>query len=151
MSTKPTIIEIAMDDLEDILRRAEAKQFNDQDYDTAKTVLTSYVELLAMLKRKDASIGRLQKLLFGASTEKTAAVTSDASDSQPGSSDQAGPLDDEPAATDSGEEPDGEADSPSSGKGHGRNGADAYEGAEQVEVPHDALQPGWTTISVNAR
>ena len=142
MSRTPTIIEIAMDDLEDILRRAEAKQFNDQDYDTAKTVLKSYVELLAMLKRKDASIGRLQKLLFGASTEKTAAVTSDANDPQPGSSDKTGPLDDKPAATDSGEEPDGEADSPASGKGHGRNGADAYTGAEQIRVPHDLLQPG---------
>ena len=85
MSTKPTIIEIAMDELEDILRRAEAKQFNDQDYETAKTVLKSYVELLCMLKRKDASIGRLQKLLFGASAEKTAAVTGDGADSETGS------------------------------------------------------------------
>jgi transposase len=146
MSTEPTIIEIAMDELEDILRRAEAKQFNDQDYETAKTVLKSYVELLCMLKRKDASIGRLQKLLFGASTEKTAAVTGDGADSETGSSDEPGPSDDENAATDSDDEADSEADgqqgSPASGKGHGRNGADAYAGAEQIRVPHESLQPG---------
>jgi len=27
-------------------------------------------------------------------------------------------------------------------KGHGRNGADAYAGAEKVEVRHETLQPG---------
>jgi transposase len=27
-------------------------------------------------------------------------------------------------------------------KGHGRNGADAYTGAEKIEVPHESLQPG---------
>ena len=28
------------------------------------------------------------------------------------------------------------------GKGHGRNGADAYTGAEKIEVRHESLQPG---------
>ena len=27
-------------------------------------------------------------------------------------------------------------------KGHGRNGADAYHGAEKIEVPHESLRPG---------
>ena len=36
MSKEPTIIEIAMDELEEILRRAEAKQFNDKDYETTR-------------------------------------------------------------------------------------------------------------------
>ena len=146
MSKEPTIIEIEMNELEDILRRAEARQFNDKDYETAKTVLKSYVELLSMLKRKDASIGRLQKLLFGASTEKTAAVTGDGTDSETGSSDKTGPSGDEETVTDSDEEADSETapknDSPMSGKGHGRNGADAYHGAEKIEVPHESLQPG---------
>jgi len=146
MSKEPTIIEIEMNELEDILRRAEARQFNDKDYETAKTVLKSYVELLSMLKRKDASIGRLQKLLFGASTEKTAAVTGDGTDSETGSSDKTGPSGDKETVTDSDEEADSETapknDSPTSGKGHGRNGADAYHGAEKIEVPHESLQPG---------
>jgi hypothetical protein len=140
MSKEPTIIEIAMDELEEILRRAEAKQFNDKDYETTKTVFQSYVQLLAMLKSKDASIGRLQKLLFGANTEKTSAVTGDGTDSE------AGPSDDGDAATDSAEESDSETtsqqDSPALGKGHGRNGADAYAGAEKIGVPHESLQPG---------
>ncbi|MHC4179722.1 MAG: IS66 family transposase, partial [Planctomycetota bacterium] len=140
MSKEPTIIEIEMNELEDILRRAEAKQFNDEDYETTRTVLQSYVQLLDLLKSKTVSIRRLQKILFGASTEKTAAVTGGGTDSE------AGPLDDEDAATGSPEETDSETapqhDSPESGKGHGRNGADAYHGAEKIEVPHESLRPG---------
>jgi len=140
MSKQPTIIEIEMNELENILRRAEAKQFNDEDYETTRTVFQSYVQLLDLLKSKNVSIRRLQKMLFGSSTEKTAAVSGDGTDSE------AGPLDDEDAATDSPGETDSETapenDSPARGKGHGRNGADAYHGAEKIEVPHESLQPG---------
>jgi len=140
MSKEPTIIELEMDELQEILRRAEAKQFNDKDYETTRTVFQSYVHLLDLLKSKNISIRRLQKMLFGATTEKTEAVTGDGTDSE------AGPSDDEDAATDSPEETGSETapqhDSPASGKGHGRNGADAYHGAEKIEVPHESLQPG---------
>jgi len=126
MSKEPTIIELEMDELKDILRRAEAKQFNDKDYETAGTVLQSYVELVALLKSKNVSMRRLQKLLFGASTEKTAAVAGDGTES----------------AEETGSVTASKHDSPKSSKGHGRNGADAYHGAEKIEVPHESLQPG---------
>jgi len=126
MLKEPTIIEIEMGELEEILRRAEAKQFNDKDYETTKTVLQSYVELVNLLKSKNVSMRRLQKMLFGASTEKTAAVTGGGTDS--------------PAETDSKRSPENEATAPP--KGHGRNGADAYTGAEKIEVPHQSLEPG---------
>ena len=134
MSKEPTIIEIAMDELEEILRRAEAKQFNDKDYETTRTVLRSYVHLLDLLKSKNISICRLQKMLFGASTEKMAAVI--------GGEAEAPPLHDEGAATESPGEADAEDDPPARGKGHGRNGADAYCGAQKIEVPHKSLRPG---------
>jgi len=140
MSKEPTVIELDMDELEEILRRAEAKQFSDKDYETTRTVIQSYVHLLDLLKGKNISIRRLRKMLFGASTEKTAAVTGGGMDSE------APPLDGEEAATDSPGEADSETapedDSPASGKGHGRNGADAYHGAEKIEVPHESLRPG---------
>lgn len=126
MSKEPTIIELDMDELKEILRRAEAKQFNDDDYETAGTVLQSYVELVALLKSKNVSIRRLRKMLFGASTEKTTAVTGGGTDS----ADETGSktaLEAEPAAKP---------------KGHGRNGADAYHGAEKIDVPHESLRPG---------
>ncbi len=74
MSNQPTIIELDMDELKDLLRRAESKQFNDQDYATTKTVFLAYVDLVDLLKSKNVSMRRLRKMLFGASTEKTAAV-----------------------------------------------------------------------------
>jgi len=134
MSKEPTIIELGMDELKDILRRAEAKQFSDKDYETTRTVVQSYVHLLDLLKGKNISIGRLRKMLFGASTEKTAAVI--------GGEAEAPPLHDEGAATESPGEADAEDDPPARGKGHGRNGADAYCGAQKIEVPHESLRPG---------
>jgi transposase len=129
MSKDPTIIELGMDELKEILRRAEARQFNDSDYETTKTVLQSYVHLLDLLKGKNTSIGRLRKMLFGASTEKTASLKGDAAEAAPPS----GEADAESAPQD---------DPSQRAKGHGRNGADAYQGAEKVEVPHESLRAG---------
>ncbi len=140
MSNQPTIIELDMNKLEEILRRAEAKQFSDEDYETTSQLVQSYVHLLGLLKDKHTSIARLQKMLFGASTEKTAAVIGDGTESE------APPLADADTATDSPMADDAETvladDSPARGKGHGRNGVDAYQGAEKIEVPHESLQPG---------
>lgn len=124
MSKEPTIIELDMDELHEILRRAEAKQFSDEDYETTRTVLQSYVELLDLLHNKDVSIRRLQKMLFGVSTEKTTVVSGGGVDS----------FDDSDSARPSSRE--------TSTKGHGRNGAEAYAGAETVEVRHESLEAG---------
>jgi len=140
MSKDPTTIELGMDELEEILRRAEARQFSDSDYDTAKTVLQSYVHLLDLLKGKNISIRKLRKMLFGANTEKTAAVIGSETEAE------GTPLRDGDAATDSPGKADAEADSqhdpPARAKGHGRNGADAYHGAEKIEVSHESLRSG---------
>jgi len=137
---EPQIIELEAKKLQDMLQRADAKQFNDEDYETTRTVVQSYVYLLDLLKGKDISIRRLQKMIFGASTEKTTAVIGDGTDSE------TGPLEEADATTASPEETDAETasqgDLPARGKGHGRNGADAYHGAEKIEVPHESLQPG---------
>jgi len=140
MSKDPTIIELGMDKLDEILRRAEARQFRDSDYDTVKTLFLSYVHLVELLKGKNISIGRLRKMLFGANTEKTAAVIGGETEAE------GTPLRDGDAATDSPGKADAEAepqhDPPARAKGHGRNGADAYRGAEKIEVPHESLRPG---------
>jgi transposase len=140
MPTQSTIVELDMDKLDDVLRRAEAKQFTDEDYDIIKTLFHSYVHLIELLKDKNTSIGRLRKLLFGAKTEKTAAVVGSGTDSE------APPLGEEDAPTESSPEANAETaadgDPPAASKGHGRNGADAYHGAEKIEVPHESLRPG---------
>lgn len=131
MSNQPTILELEMDELKDILRRAESKQFNDKDYETTKTVFLAYVDLVDLLKSKNVSMRRLRKMLFGASTEKTAAVVGAATDSPEKTGLETAPKNDSSLPS---------SDAPS--KGHGRNGADAYRGAEKIEVPHESLRPG---------
>jgi len=140
MSKQPTtIIELDMDELKDLLGRAEAA-LDEEDYETIKAVVESYAYIADLVGTKDITIARLQKMLFGASTEKTATVIDG------GTAPETPPSHDDEAATDSPEEADTEAgpqhESPSSGEGHGRNGADAYHGAEKIEVSHESLKPG---------
>jgi hypothetical protein len=139
MSKQPTIIELDMDELKDLLERAEAA-LDEKDYETIKAVVESYAYIADLVGGKNITISRLQKMLFGASTEKTAAVIGGGADSE------ALPPPDEDTVTDSPGEADSETptegDPAAPGNGHGRNGADAYEGAENVKVPHESLQPG---------
>ena len=136
MRTNTTVIELPMNRLEDIARRAEAKRFDNEDYASIKAITESYIHLTILLKDKNASIGRLRKALFGASTEKTAAVVgSDVDSDAPRSSTENAPGSSS-GETDSAAEPESQP------KGHGRNGAAAYEGAEKIRVSHESLEPG---------
>jgi hypothetical protein len=100
----------------------------------------SYVHFVHLVGAKNASIARLRKMLFGASSEKTEAVVGTGMDSEtppsPGEEDRTEPTEE----TDSETAPENE--SPTPPKGHGRNGADAYHGAEKIRVAHQSLQPG---------
>jgi transposase len=82
MPTKPTIVEMDMGKLEDTLRRAETV-LSREDYARLKALAESYAYLTELVGDKNTSIARLRNLLFGAKTEKTAAVIGQRSDSQP--------------------------------------------------------------------
>ena len=132
-------IEIDMNRLEDVLQRAEAK-LNEEDYALLKAVAESYAYITDLVGDKNTTIARLRKMLFGAKTEKTAAVVGSGTDtatSQPPGRDVR--PESRPEA-DSETNADNASNAPN--KGHGRNGADAYAGAEKIEVPHESLQPG---------
>jgi len=149
---KSTINELDMGELEDVLRRA-AERLDEKDYGLIKAVIESYAYLTELVGDKDTTIRRLRQMLFGEKTEKTSAVVSGLKDAEgvPVSAEaKDGPelpaaTDAETIATVEGEAPaEAEPDSPASGekKGHGRNGADDFTGAEKIEVRHESLQPG---------
>ena len=71
MPTKPTVIELNMNELEDVLRRAESA-LSEKDYALLKAVCESYAYLSDVVGDKNTTRSRLRKLLFGAKTEKTA-------------------------------------------------------------------------------
>ena len=139
MPTQPTIIELEMSKLEDALRRAEAK-LDEKDYAMLKALADAYAYLTDLVGDKNTSIARLRKLLFGAKTEKTAAVVGQGKQGEAAASQDAGAPAKPPQRSDA----DGDAQNgpPQSCKGHGRNGADTYAGAEKIEVPHESLRPG---------
>ena len=125
----PEIIELDAKRVEELLRRAEERAFDAEDYQTIRLLVESYACLTSMLGDKNTTIARLRKLLFGAGTEKTAAVVGQA----PPSCEELDPAAQQAA----------EGDQKSQlKKGHGRSGADAYAGAEKIDVPHDSLTSG---------
>jgi transposase len=127
---EPKIIELEAEELEALLQRVEAALSQD-DAETIRAVVESHACLAELLEAKGMTIERLQKLLFGSRTEKTRDVIPPPADATPPAAAQ-----DHTAPT----EP--EENEAAKRKGHGRNGADAYRGAEKIRVPHDSLHAG---------
>jgi transposase len=133
----PEMLDMDEGQLEALLVRAENRQLEEDDFQTIRAVLRSYYYVTHLIGEKNTTISRLRKLLFGASTEKTADVL--------------GRQDASAAATSDGAESSTTtADAPSHAKenslakrpGHGRRGADAYRGAQRVAVRHESLGAG---------
>ena len=114
-----------IEELEAIVARAE-KALNSEDHRRLKAAIETLAWLTGEIENKSVSIARLQKLLFGAKTEKTSQVLkNDGTESEASQ-----------AKSKAGAE---EKEKP---KGHGRNGAAAYSGAERIRVPHESLKAG---------
>jgi transposase len=141
MRNSPEIVEVDGTQLADVLRRVE-QSLDEKDTKLIRAVFESYVYVADLVEDKNTSIRRLRKLFFGARTEKTEAVVG-----RPTEKPDAGPhggagantklADGEPDTDES-----NEADTAPVAPGHGRNGADAYRGAERIDVPHASLTPG---------
>src|SRR5262249_58600945 len=141
MPSSLEIVEVNPTQLEEVLRRVE-QALTAEDAALVRAVFQSYVHLIDLVGDKNTSLRRLRQLLFGARTEKTDAVvgrdteqpdTTVLSDPAARTAETAG----EPASGTS-----NAADREPISRGHGRNGAEAYRGAERIEVPHPSLQAG---------
>jgi len=129
---KQKIVELPMDELESILQRAQAAALDEKDCAKIKAVFESYSYLTELVEDKGTTIARLRKLLFGSSSEKTSDVLNDEGASSPSAEDSDGST----------QKTDPEKERTTQRKGHGRNGADDYRGAEKIPVPHGSLQSG---------
>jgi len=127
MRRPPEIIEMNDQKRQELLRRLEGAGLEEGDVKLIRAVFESYAYLTDLIDDKNTSIGRLRKLLFGARTEKTSSVVRRDQPAQAASTELASLSAVEPAERK---------------KGHGRNGADSYPGANRVPVPHESLQPG---------
>lgn len=167
--SEPTIIELDMGKLEELLGRIDSQDLRADDYAALHALIESYVGLFHAVGNKTTTITRLRQMLFGAKTEKTSAVLGglkkgeNAAGRPPFSAASAAAATDmadrrepplpsaEPIAAakvDARGEADAKAaegtdkEGDSSASNHGRNGASAYTSAEKIEVPHPSLEPG---------
>jgi transposase len=135
--------EIPIDELKAAVGRALALGLSDEDFSKLDGAIDTLAFVTQELEAKGASIRRLRKLLFGASTEKTSQVLDEQESDEPVGGPQSSDPPADPVANDavsaSGE---GEAKSKPKRKGHGRNGAKSYTGAKKVLVHHDSIGHG---------
>jgi transposase len=150
----PKRLEVPLDELEMIVGKARANRLSTEECDVLGLAVETLAFLTQELEAKGVSIRRLRKLIFGSRTEKTANVLGEDGDEEPDAADELGedPRSDVAPGTDAsdaGEEGDGPTSAKSektkSGgkrKGHGRNGASAFSGAERRGVEHPDIHHG---------
>ena len=118
---RPERIEVGIEELRQILDHATREPLRAEEYAKLKSAVDTLGFLTQELESKGASIQRLRQMMFGAKTETTRRVLG--KDKRRGSGRRGG----------SKRKP---------RKGHGRNGAAAYRGAERVRIAHESLAPG---------
>src|SRR2546423_5995880 len=141
MRHAPEIIEVDSPRLEEALVRAE-QALAQEDVALLRALVEAYRYVVDLVDDKNTSMGRLRQLLFASRTEKTSAVLGRKTD-RPDAPTANGAAADTASASGEGDiEGSKETDKAPARKGHGRNGADAYRGAERIDVPHPSLQAG---------
>jgi len=122
---KPKRIDLSQKELDALIERVEAGTLLDSDREIIKAMAETISILSHAVDEKTASIKRLLKMIFGSSTEKTAAVLKDK----------------EISSTEKNNDKKSDGSDKSKPKGHGRNGAASYSGADKVKIQHDTLKP----------
>jgi hypothetical protein len=111
-----------------IIEQTQSRVLSDEERAKLKTIATTTTFLIAELQKKQTSLDRLRRMLFGAPTEKTRLVLETHTSKH---------------AADAGAvAPEHEADPRPKPPGHGRHSAAAYTGADKVSVHHPTLQGG---------
>lgn len=131
-AASPDRVDISISELEAIIEHAKTGALSEPETQTLLSAVKTLLFLTQELEKNRVSVKRLKQLLFGATTEKIQNLLD-------------GVLDPEDEDKDK-EPPDSQSDTSgqdkSKPKGHGRNGADAYTGAEKVNISHETLKPG---------
>jgi len=130
----PARQDIRIDDLEAIVERTTKGSLSANDHGTLKAAVDTLGFLTQELESKDATIARLRKYLFGASTEKTDQLFGNQAEEDSATCGEQRAAEDGSADSSKARKP--------KAKGHGRIGADDYTGATRVVVPHETLESG---------
>lgn len=118
MTTPLRFKDISREELFAVLERSKSS-LSESDYRTLSLAVETVVVLTDEIRAANASMFRLKRMLFGASTEKTEDVLKKRKPSSARHKSEKRKR-----------------------KGHGRNGASAYWGAQRIEVAHATLSHG---------
>lgn len=139
-------------DFDELRQNLANRNLRAEDYARLEQLADSFRSMVDLVGDQDMTIRKLRSMMFGRTTEKTKDVLGDreasnesAEESADGSDDQASDDDDEDPDEDSDEsaaEDNAKNKDKAPPKGHGRNGADKYTGAERVRCNHDSLKHG---------
>lgn len=136
---EPKRIDLNLDQVDTLLKRVENGSLQEGDYEIIKAMAETIYLLSQVVDEKATSIRRLLRMLFGASTEKLEKVIKNTNKNK---SETESP---EPSSVNTGDEhstEDNKNKPDRKPKGHGRNAAADYTGAEKVDVPHSKLKSG---------
>ena len=114
----PKRIEMSAEQLDALVARVRNGALEEEDPQIIETMADTIKFLSSAVDEKNMSIERLRRMLFGARTEKTKNIVKQSS----GESERTSGAKKQKA------------------KGHGRNGAEDYSGAQKVEVKHQKLK-----------
>ena len=124
---KPKRIELTVQEVEALIERIQQESLFKPDYGLLVAIATNYFTLEQAHQEQSHTLLRMVNQIFGPRTEKAKEVLKGAS------SKEAPPDSSSPTET---------ASSKGKAKGHGRNGASTYEGAQNVCVPHLCYKAG---------
>ena len=119
IAEKIEVEEIKEEELTTVLERARAV-LPEEDFNKINKVVIAYLYLTRLLEKKNTTLHRLRSIIFGSKSEKTKNVLQ----------------------IEKQKEEKNETIPQNKPKGHGRNGHDAYIGAEHINVSHQALHSG---------
>ena len=138
---QPVLVSATQEQLDELLALARAASFPQPQYDLLAGVLGTFVHVMHALQNANTSLKRFRQMLFGKRTESTANVLkmigngTDGAGGQAGGAAEAAPDDPDALSAGAGKEP-------KKHKGHGRNGAAAYPGAQVTEISVPGLKSG---------
>jgi len=122
--SRPPQIEVKPEELRALVERVKAGTLHPGDEEIIQAMAETILYLNEAVEDKRASIARLVRMLFGASTEKAKNILPEP----------------KPTGSDQPEKAPESSKPPAEKNGHGRNGAVAYTGAEKIQVGHEALK-----------
>lgn len=145
MEKKIEQVTISPQELEEILRDAKRGTLSEESYLKLEKLVASFAYMSDLIAEKGTTIAKLRHLLFGPKSERSKDLLDpldglDAmAQTQEGGQPAASPA--EQGGEPSGDKEPQDSSKPKS-KGHGRNGAEEYTGAERREVKHESLKHG---------